>query len=263
MPNTKNREGGRNAVVTGASRKLGIGAAVARALARDGWNVLTTCWRPYDAAMPWGSRNDEAEELISELKRHRVRAALHEDDLGDPLSAKRIFEAAENQIGPVRGLVNVHAYSSGGGLTDTTIEQFDRHIAVNARGTFILSAEFARRFRGPAGSGRIVNFSSGLPLKGEIAYAASKGAIEWITVSSAAELASRGITVNAVNPGPNDTGWMPPRRRKQIAARTPLGRVGLPEDAASFVAFLCSQGAGWITGQIIDCDGGWSTLLRD
>jgi len=144
---------------------------------------------------------------------------------------------------------------------DATVADFDWHLAINARGVFILSAEFARRFKGP--SGRIVNFTSGLPLAGEIAYAASKGAIEWITVSSAAELASRGITVNAINPGPNDTGWMAARLRKQIAAKSPMGRIGSPDDAANVVAFLCSPGAGWITGQILQCDGGWSTLRRD
>jgi len=257
------RKTSRTAIVTGASRKIGIAAAVARALARDGWNVVTTCWRPYDATMPWGSRSHEAEALIAELKRLGVRATLYEDNLEDPDSAERIFDAAETDIGPVSALVNAHAHSTSGGLLDTTVADFDRHTAVNARGVFIMSAEFARRFKGARGTGRIVNFTSGLPLKGEIAYAASKGAIEWITVSSAAELAPRGITVNAINPGPNDTGWMNPRFRKQIAARSPMGRIGRPDDAASVVAFLCSPAAGWLTGQIIQCDGGWSTILRD
>jgi 3-oxoacyl-[acyl-carrier protein] reductase len=258
-----NRKTNKTAIVTGASRKIAIAAAVARALARDGWNVVTTFWRPYDASMPWGSNAREAEALIRELKRLGVRAAMHEDNLEDPDSAHRIFDAAESQIGPVRALVNAHAHSTRGGLMDATVADFDRHLAINARGVFIMSAEFARRFKGPAGSGRIVNFTSGLPLAGEIAYAASKGAIEWITVSSAAELASRGITVNAINPGPNDTGWMPPRLKKQIAAKSPMHRIGSPDDAASVVAFLCSPDAAWITGQILQCDGGWSTLLRD
>jgi 3-oxoacyl-[acyl-carrier protein] reductase len=257
------RRDSRTAIVTGASRRIGIAAAVARALAREGWNVVTTCWRPYDATMPWGNRAREAEALIAELKRFGVRAMLQEDNLEDPDSAKRIFDTAERGVGPVRALINAHAHSTSGGLIDTALSDFDRHIAVNARGVFLMSAEFARRFKAPRGAGRIVNFTSGLPLRREIAYAASKGAIEWITVSSAAELAARGITVNAINPGPTDTGWMHSRLRKEIAARSPMRRIGRPEDAASVVAFLCSPAAAWITGQILQCDGGWSTMLRD
>src|SRR5215469_1558062 len=253
----------RTAIVTGASRKIGIAAAVARALARDGWNIVTTCWRPYDATMPWGSRSTEAGALVAELKRLGVRALLHEDNLEDPAAAGRIFDAAERGIGPVRALINAHAHSTSGGLLDVTVAEFDRHMAVNARGVLLMSAEFARHFKGPRGTGRIVNFTSGLPLAGEIAYAASKGAIEWITVSSAAELAPRSIAVNAINPGPNDTGWMPTRLRKQIARRSPMGRIGRPEDAADVVTFLCSPAARCITGQILQCDGGWSSLLRD
>lgn len=133
-------------------------------------------------------------------------------------------------------------------------------MAVNARATLLLSAEFARRFREPPGSGRIVNFLSGPPLVGEIAYAASKGAVEWITFSTAGELASRGIAVNAVNPGPNDTGWMDEETAAFVRRRSPMGRIGTPHDVAGLVAFLCSDGARWITGQVLTCDGGWDRL---
>jgi 3-oxoacyl-[acyl-carrier protein] reductase len=248
------------ALVTGASRSAGIGAAVARALARAGWDLALTCWRPFDASEPWGSNPRETDELVAEVRELGVRAALHEDDLGDPAAARRIFDAAEASLGSVLALVNVHAHSEEGGLLDTTPEQFDRHVKVNARGTLLLSAEFARRFQGRRGTGRIVNFSSAPPLAGEIAYAASKGAVEWITLSSAAELAERGITVNAVDPGPTDTGWMTGELYDRIAAESPLGRVGRPEDSAELVAFLCSRQAGWITGQILHCDGGWSSI---
>jgi 3-oxoacyl-[acyl-carrier protein] reductase len=104
-----------------------------------------------------------------------------------------------------------------------------------------------------------VSFTSGLPLVGELAYAASKGALEWITVSAAAELAPRGISVNAVDPGPTDTGWLSSELRERIEAEMPLGRLGRPEDSAALVAFLCSSSGGWITGQVIRCDGGWSS----
>lgn len=123
-------------------------------------------------------------------------------------------------------------------------------------------AELARRL--PGGWGRIVNFTSGLPLLGEIAYAASKGAITWLTVSAAVELGHRGITVNAVDPGPTDTGWMDNDLKEAIARSTPLGRVGRPEDAAELVAFLCSERGGWITGRVLRSDGGfsWTTMRR-
>jgi 3-oxoacyl-[acyl-carrier protein] reductase len=246
------------ALVTGASRRVGIAAAVARALARDGWDVATTCWRPYNETEPWGSRPEEAEELVEELQALGARAGLYEDDLADPAAPARVLDAAEAAVGPLTALVNVHACSEQGGLLEATPEQFDRHLAVNARATLLLAAEFARRFRGEHGSGRIVNFSSGLPLAGEIAYAASKGAVEWLTVSSAVELGPRGITVNAIDPGPTDTGWMSPELKADVERGTPLGGVGTPEDAANVVAFLCSPGAGWITGQVIRSDGGFS-----
>lgn len=103
-----------------------------------------------------------------------------------------------------------------------------------------------------------MSFTSNLPQTGAIAYAASKGAIEWLTVSAATELGRDGITVNAVNPGPNQSGWMTAEIEKEAAARTPPGRVGKPEDAAGLVAFLLSNEGGWVNGQVISSDGGHS-----
>jgi 3-oxoacyl-[acyl-carrier protein] reductase len=248
------------ALVTGASRKAGIAAAVARALAGAGWDVATTCWRPYDESEPWGSRTEEAEELVAELRALGVRAALHEDDLSDAAAPARVVAAAAEAVGPLTALVNVHAHSEVGGLLETTAEQFDRHLAVNARATLLLAAEFVRRFRGEHGSGRIVSFTSGLPLNGEIAYAASKGAVEWLTVSAAVELGPRGITVNAIDPGPTNTGWLSAELHAAVEEATPLGRVGRPEDAAELVVFLCSPAARWITGQILRSDGGFASV---
>jgi 3-oxoacyl-[acyl-carrier protein] reductase len=246
------------ALVTGVSRQAGIAAAVVRFLGRDGWDVALTGRPAYDATEPWGSRPDEPAELVAELRRLGVRASWHDDDLADPAAPNRIVDAAETEVGSLSALVCAHAHSELGGLLETDAAQLDRHLVVNARGTALLMAEFVRRFRGEAGDGRIVNFSSGLPLNGEIAYAASKGAVEWLTISAAVELGSRGITVNAIDPGPTDTGWLTAELADAVAGTTPLGRVGRSEDAAALVAFLCSDGGGWITGQVLRSDGGFS-----
>lgn len=246
------------ALVSGASRRGGIAAAVALGLAGDGWDVAMTGWGAFDETESWGFEPAAADALVEELRALGVRAAYHEDDLADPAAAARILDAAEGSVGPLTALVNAHAHSGHGGLLETTAEQFDRHVTVNARGTLLLSAEFVRRFGGEHGAGRIVNFTSGLPLHGEIGYAASKGAIEWLTVSAAVELGPRGITVNALDPGPTDTGWMSDDLKHLVARATPLGRPGRPEDAAAVVAFLCSPSAARITGQILRADGGFA-----
>jgi 3-oxoacyl-[acyl-carrier protein] reductase len=247
------------ALVSGASRKGGIAAAVALALARDGWDVAITGWRAFDETESWGSAPDDADTLVEELRALGARAAFHEDDLSDPAATARVLDAAEASVGPLTALVNAHAHSGQGGLLETTAEQFDRHLAVNARGTLLLSAEFARRFGGEYGAGRIVNFTSGLPLHGEIGYAASKGAIEWLTVSAAVELGPRGITVNAIAPGPFESKMMAEtlaRFGDQIAAAAPLGRIGRPDDMAGAARYLASRAGAYVTGAVLPVDGG-------
>ena len=238
-------------LVTGVSRLGGIASAVARTLARDGWTVAGTGFRPYDETEPWGAEADAPARLSEE----GALAAWSEDDLADPEAPTRVLDAAEAAVGPVTGLVIVHTESRLGGVLDTTAPDFDRHLAVNARATLLLVAEFARRFGGEPGAGRIVAFTTGA-VHGEIAYGASKKALEQIVVASAVELGPKGITVNAVDPGPTDTGWLSADLAERISEATPLRRIGRPEDAAELVAFLCSARAGWITGQTLVSDGG-------
>jgi 3-oxoacyl-[acyl-carrier protein] reductase len=229
----------RVALVTGVGRRAGIAAAVAQALAADGWNLLLNYWRPYGDEVPLPAGEHDAAELAEELRSAGTEVALHEDDLTDPEAPARIMDTAE--------------------VLSVTSEAFDKHIHANARGTLLLTQEFARRFERNSATGHVVNFTTGLPLKDEIAYAASKAAIEAITQSSALELAHLGIRVNCIDPGPNDTGWMTPELLESVGERIPLGRAGTPADVAPLVAFLCSDAGAWITGQIIHCDGGWST----
>ena len=237
------------ALVTGATRERGIAAAVVRALLRDGWDVATTGLR----------RSDEEQGLGGGT--FTDAPCFFEADLAEPDAPARVLDAAEAAVGPLTALVACHAESRRGGVLDTGAVDFDRHVAVNARSVLLLCAEFARRFRGEPGSGRIVAFTTGA-IHGEVAYGASKAALEQVVVAAAAELGPRGITVNAVNPGPTDTGWIPDGLRPQLLAATPLGRIGEPEDAAELVAFLCSPRGGWITGQILVSDGGGSVGAR-
>lgn len=242
-------------IVTGASRRVGIGAEIVRVLAADGWSVFTTWWTDYDASMPWGSATGEVDELLS-----TSGAAGMEADLGDPTVASSVFDAAEATHGPVRALVNVHTYDPGGGLADIDGDSLDRHLAVNVRGTYLMCREFARRYSAESGPGRIVNFLSGPPLVGSVAYATSKGAVHWMTLSIAGELAPRGITVNAIDPGPTDTGWMEPELLTKLSEANPAGRVSTPNDAARLVRFLLAEEGAWINAQFLHSDGGFSTL---
>jgi 3-oxoacyl-[acyl-carrier protein] reductase len=170
-------------------------------------------------------------------------------DLADPEAPRRLFDAADVAFGPVTALVLCHCESVGSGLLDTTIDSFDRHFAINARASWLLIAEFARRFRAATGSGRIVALTSDATVN-NMPYGASKGALDRIVIAAARELAHLKITANVVNPGPVDTGWMSAEQVTSIAEESPRARVGKPADAAALVSFLCSADGGWINGQL-------------
>ena len=246
------------ALVTGASRLRGIGAAVCRALALRGADVAFSHWRPYDAAFPWAGTASEPDELAAELTALGARAVGIACDLADPEGPDTLLAAAEDRLGPVSILINNAAYSTNDGYERLDAATLDAHYAVNVRGTFLLSVAFARRFSG--NSGRIISLTSGQslgPMPGELAYAATKGAIEAFTRSLAPSVAPKGITVNAVNPGPTDTGWITPDLREALLPLFPTGRLGTPEDAARLIAWLASPDAAWITGQVIHSEGGF------
>ena len=245
------------ALVTGVGRRAGIGAALAQRLAGDGWDVALTYWRPYDERMPWSSSPDEPGEIGLDIEATGRRALAVEADLIRTEVPGEVFAAVEETLGPVTALVLSHAESVDSDLRTTTVESFDRHLAVNARASWLLVREFAERYRGAFGAGRIVALTSD-HTAGNLPYGASKGALDRIVLAAAIELAELGVTANVVNPGPNDTGWMDPGLREGLAARTPLGRVGTPADTAALVSFLCSPDGGWVNGQLLHSDGGFS-----
>jgi 3-oxoacyl-[acyl-carrier protein] reductase len=246
---------GRVVLVTGTSRARGIGAAIAQRLADDGWDVGLTWWLPADAGTPWAGEPEEPRRLVEALRRAGARVAWHEADLADPAAPPRVFDAIEDELGLVSALVNSHAVSRRGTVLDTAVQDFDEHMDVNARATLLLVRELANRL--PAGApGRVVSLTSDA-IHGEVAYGASKAALDRITVAAARELGPRGITVNAVNPGPIDTGWMTHDVRGRLLAETPAGRLGRPADTAALVSFLCSDDGAWVTGQTLYSNGGF------
>jgi 3-oxoacyl-[acyl-carrier protein] reductase len=242
-------------LVTGASRRVGIGAAIARRLARDGWDVATTYWTDYDARMPWGSDPNEVAELEATLRSAGARTAPIEADLASVDAPAQIFDAVEKQLGPVTAVVLAHCESVDSGIIDTDVSSFDRHFAVNTRATWLLIREFAMRHRIEPGRGRIVGLTSDHTV-GNLPYGASKAALDRIILAAARELSHLRITANVINPGATDTGWMTEALLTQVGDMTPLARVGQPKDCAELVAFLCSEAGGWINGQLIYSNGG-------
>jgi 3-oxoacyl-[acyl-carrier protein] reductase len=250
---------GQVALVTGASRLQGIGAAICRALAACGADVGFSHWRPYDVAFPWSGAPSEPDDLLQELAELGVAAAAIECDLSEPDAATRLLDAVEARLGSISILVNNAAYSTDDGYVRLDAATIDAHYAVNMRAVMLLAAEFSRRFSAGEG-GRIINISSGQglgPMPGELAYGATKGAIEVFTRSLAPAVAAKGITINAVNPGPTDSGWISPDLRDVLLPKFPMGRLGTPEDAARLVTWLAGPDAGWVTGQVIHSEGGF------
>jgi 3-oxoacyl-[acyl-carrier protein] reductase len=253
---------GKLALITGASRQAGIGAAVARELARDGANIFITYYRPYDHETGLSREPDEPRRLLDELRRMGRRADGLELDLSDSQAPKHLFDHVEANCGPVAILVNNATYSVRDGIENLNADQLDKHYSINIRAMALLCAEFVRRYKENFSHGvygRIINLSSGQglnPMPGELAYAATKGAVEAFSRSLSAEVARLKITVNAVDPGATDTGWISSELKTKWEAESPMGRIGVPEDAARLIRFLASAEAEWITGQVIHSRGG-------
>lgn len=246
----------RLALVTGAGRLAGIGAACVQRLARDGFDVAWTTWRPYDERMPWGADDHAADELSRSVHEAGGRALPVEVDLADPEAAASLFDRLVEDFGAAPTcLVLCHAHSVDSGLLETSASAFDRHYAVNVRATWALLRQFALRFPAGAAGGRVVAMTSDHTV-GNLPYGATKGALDRIVIAAAHELAHLRLTANVVNPGPTDTGWMSSELKDSVRSGTLLGRVGLPADAAHLVGFLCSEQGGWVNGQLLTSDGG-------
>ena len=215
------------ALITGAARADSIAAGIVPRLVADGWQVVT-----------------------SDLEGGDFPCDLSVSD-GPPA----LIDSVNRERGVIDALVLSHAHDVVSGIRDSTAESFDLHVAVNARASLLLIAAFARQIA-PTG-GAVVAFTSD-HTTGNLPYGASKGALDRLVISAARELGPLGISANAVNPGPVDTGWMNESIREALVPRHPLGRLGTPADIAALVCFLVSDEGRWVSGQLLNADGGFS-----
>ncbi len=254
---------GRVALVTGVSRRQGIGFAIASRLAAAGTHLLVTHHREHDERQPWGA--DDVDTVLREIRAKRAsdkqRLLDIAVDLALPDSPEAVMKHAVEAFGHVDILICNHAMSGeDGALGELTAQMLDVHWAVDVRSCLLLAQAFVRQHDGRAG-GRVIFMTSGQglgPLPGEVAYAAAKAALAGVTLTLADQLADVGITVNTVNPGPVDTGYMTPELVRQLAPMMPFGRFGEPDDPARLIAWLVSDDGLWMTGQVLNTEGGFA-----
>ena len=249
----------RIAIVTGVSRLKGIGRGICLELAKEGIDIFFTYWSDYDKQMPWGVADNEPNIIQNEIRALGVRCEKIELDLMVENSIDIIFDQVEKKLGKSSILINNATYSTQTDISNITVKELDNHYNVNLKATILLSINFIRRFN-EGKNGRIINLTSGQSLGAmgnEIAYAVTKGAIETFTRTIQHEIAYKNITINTVNPGITDTGWMDANQRAEFIKLLPRGRFGEPSDVAKLIAFLASEKADWISGQVIHSEGGF------
>ncbi len=255
---------GRTALVTGVSRRAGIGFAIAQRLLADGARVFASGWSAFDDEMPWGGEPGGIDAVLDALGGTGERLHFEPFDLADPAAPAALVDAAFDRLGGLDIVVANHARSSHDGFAEVSAAELDACWAANARAPILLAQRFAAR-RPPGPGGRLILFTSGQhigPMADEIAYAVSKGAVHQRTASLADAMIEQGITVNCINPGPVDTGWPNSETRRILGQMFPGGRMGTPEDTARLVAFLVGDEGGWITGQVHDSEGGFRRWAR-
>lgn len=261
---------GHVAMVTGAN--CGIGAATARVLAGCGAGVLVTYLRLDDPVGPGvpdtyrASRAGDADDVVADIRAGGGRAASVEADLADPSTPAMLLDAAEAALGPVDILVNnasgwqqdtfsaARADRHGRRLQRVTAATIDRNLAVDARAAALLIAGLARRHSDRRATwGRIVGLTSGGPMgfPEEVSYGAAKAAQESYTMAAALELAASGITANVVHPPVTDTGWITDAVRSEVEASAEHVHIADPAEVAHVIAYLCSDHARLITGNVI------------
>lgn len=241
---------GKVALVTGASK--GIGASIALHLAKEGAAVVVN----------YASSKAGADKIVNEIVKNGGKAVAVQANVAKPEEIKNLFAESKRAFGTVNILVNNAGVYEFAPLAEVTPEHFHRQFDLNVLGLILATQEAVKQF-GPTG-GNVINISSvaseGIP--GGAVYSATKGAVDTITRALAQELGAQKIRVNSINPGMVETegvhtaGIAESDFRKEVEKRTPLGRIGQPDDIAKTVLFLATDDSGWITGSNIEVAGG-------
>ncbi len=282
---------GKVALITGANH--GIGAATAKALAAQGARVFITYYRPpipyYEEELSRALQKGEpglpyyyakwrqkGEIIVNEILQSGGTAAAWEADLGEAENVPELFSRCNQDLGPVDILVINHTHCSPDTFDPelatgernkpilADVEIIDRHLLVNARAAALMIREYIGRHVARGASwGRIITLTTVAAHAASVSYAASKNAIVSYSLSAAQELGKYGVAVNVVCPGANQTGYISAEDQEWIVKKTPLGRLGTPEDTADVITFLASEQGGWLTGNLIYSAGGFSAFMKE
>ncbi|TFE01757.1 SDR family oxidoreductase [Jeotgalibacillus salarius] len=249
----------RLALVTGVGRKIGIGAALAERLAADGIDVLFTYWHAYDREVSSHERSEDADDILKLCREKNIQAEMIELNIADTQSINELFSYCYSVFGRYPDtLINNAAVSINDTIETVTTEQLDQHYAVNTRAVTLLTQKFLQHFE--YDFGRVICMTTGWaqgPMPNELSYALTKSTMDTLVYTISPVLAERKITINIINPGPTDTGWMNADLKEVLLKRSPQGRIGQPADVANLASFLVSEQAQWVTGQTIHSEGGF------
>lgn len=265
---------GKTAIVTGSNSPIGIGAGIARTLARHGVNVgLVFTPKGPAAAGPLpetpgrerylAANGADGAQVCAQLREWGVNAAVYDIDLADQEQLRAVVGRVEQDLGPVEILVNNQAHSSPDSFADgqpaVDAQTLAAHVAVNMVAPSVLMSAVAERIRARGGHwGRIINLSTDAApaFPGMASYGATKLALESLSRTAATELGPDGITVNVVSPGIVQTGGITAHMEADASQQSPLGRIGDLDDIADIVLFLASEQSRWLTGQVLYAGGG-------
>lgn len=241
---------GKITLVTGVGRSVGIGAAICREIAKDGGDIFFTYWQQYDKETHSEDTNNDPANLSNELKNLGVRVGSVEMDLSKSDSPEKLFEAVERELGTPNILINNACYDFNIPFIELSPEILDKHYAVNVRAVAMLCKEFVKRGK----AGNIINMTSGQSLGSmggqKIPYTITKAALEMLAPQLAPELSKLDITINALDPGPTDTGWMTEELKEQVLKESKRGKVNTPEDIGQLIVTILTENK-YINGEVI------------